>query len=732
MIIRKPFKTPTLLLKNAPLTKIACLTLGLVSASISASHAQEVALLDGPVSSDSGLNLDDGFNFYTNSEDTDDTSMSVFDSHGTVVARIAAEAYSGGIVPLVITDGDLTGADEGLVRSARNAALESLLTRSTVSVVGITWNTSGVVDTSSPLISQLSAAGKVVAILAGDDSAAQPNALALSSFNNLGVVIVGATDADGEILPDSNRAGSAAAKYVAISGLPTPGALTGDTSFATARLAGIAGAVLLQNPNLTAAQVIDVILQSAEDRGDTGTDDVYGRGVILNAQQVLNNVIGDVTVPTTPGTPVTPVDPSTDSVGGGGGGGAAVILLGGALAGALMLRKKPSDKLEKTLVLDSYGRSFETDLNKQIEINDGSLHLNQFFHSLKQQTNGHSFASQIEVPRLRTQVTFQVAELIDPRIDFIEYFATPGDVGIEPRQSTAAFAVNSALSDSVSFAAAYNVSADQEFGAGKKLTSNGQFGSSSFLSGQSFGSVLSGFSTQANTSSLAYKPSKNGKVSMKLGLVSVDETERFNQQSLSTLFEGEYKFDDNAGISLQFGQIEEEGSVLGGGGGGIFGVEGATTYAINLGGNLKLGKKFALVGNYGIGRTSVESSNNSLLKDFSNIRSNWYSLGLVGNNVWRAKDQFGLAFAQPLKVQAGEVDYSIPFGRLSNGNIAFDTERVNLADTDATEHTMDVYYRTMVTDKFEVGAFMSYRQNPNHVSDHGDDAMVMATVRFWQ
>jgi len=156
------------------------------------------------------------------------------------------------------------------------------------------------------------------------------------------------------------------------------------------------------------------------------------------------------------------------------------------------------------------------------------------------------------------------------------------------------------------------------------------------------------------------------------------------------------------------------------------------TYAINVSGSLKLNPHFALIGNYGIGRTAVESSDNSLLKDFSNLRSDWYSLGLVGNNVWRDHDQFGLAFAQPLKIQSGQVDYSIPFSRLENGNIGFDTERVNLADTNATEHVVEAYYRTMLTDKFELGAFMSYRQNPNHVSDHGDDAVVMATVRFWQ
>lgn len=709
------------------LSKIACLSLGLLSAAMGSAHAQQVALLDAPISSTAGLNLVDGFNYFINSEDTDVASMSEAESHGTVVARIAAESFSGEIVPLVVTDGDLTAANEGQVRNARNNALESILTRPSVSVVGVTWNTAGVVDTSTPIITQLSNAGKVVAILAGDDNSSQPNALALSSFNQLGIIIVGATDANGDLLPGSNRAGSTAAKYVAISGLSTVGLLAGDTSLATARLSGIAGAVLAQNPNLTSAQVVDVILQSAEDRGDTGTDEVYGRGVIRNSQQVLSNVIGPITVPTVPTTPEV-----NDTGSGGGGGGAAILLVGGALAGALLLRKKPSDKLEKTLVLDSYGRSFETDLNEQVEINDGSLHLNQFFYALNQQANGHTIASQIELPGLRTQVAFQASSLVDPRIDFIEYFATPGDVGIESKETSVAFAINSLLSDSVSFAAGYNVSPDQEFGAASELDSSSQFGSISFLSGQSFGSVLSGFSAQANTSSLSYSPTKNGKTNFKLGLVSVDEMERFNQQSLSTLFEGEYKFDDNAGMSLQFGQIEEKGSVLGGGGGGVFGVEGSTTYAINLAGNVKVSNKFSMVGNYGLGRTSVDSSNDSLLNDFSSLRSNWYSVGLIGNNVWRAKDQLGIAFAQPLKVQSGEVDYSIPVGRLNNGDIGFDTERVNLADTNATEHTLEAYYRTMLTDKFELGGFMSYRQNPNHVSDNGDDAVIMATVRFWQ
>jgi len=107
-------------------------------------------------------------------------------------------------------------------------------------------------------------------------------------------------------------------------------------------------------------------------------------------------------------------------------------------------------------------------------------------------------------------------------------------------------------------------------------------------------------------------------------------------------------------------------------------------------------------------------------------------LGLIGNNVFRGRDQLGLAFSQPIKISSGDVTYSIPNSRFANGDIGFDTERVNLSETNATERNIEGYYRTMLTDKLELGGFMSYRQNPNHVSDQGDDTIVMATVRFWK
>ena len=87
---------------------------------------------------------------------------------------------------------------------------------------------------------------------------------------------------------------------------------------------------------------------------------------------------------------------------------------------------------------------------------------------------------------------------------------------------------------------------------------------------------------------------------------------------------------------------------------------------------------------------------------------------------------------QPLKITSGHVDYSIPKHYNLDGSIHFDIDRINLADSGATEHTVETYYRTKLTDKLEVGSYFSYRHNPNHSAEFGDDFIVMGTLRHHQ
>ncbi|MBT8114705.1 MAG: S8/S53 family peptidase [Arenicella sp.] len=688
-------------------------------------HAQQVALLDSGADPDQGFNLAPGFNYFLNTDDTSDVSTREGEGHGTVSTRLVAESFDGQIVPFVVTDGTRLRQFEPESMIARDSALSDILGRDEVRVIGITWGTEGITGSAAPLLPELSNANKVIAIMAGNEFSSQPNALATTSFNLAGVIIVGATDADGVLFPEANRAGTTAAKYVAAIGLPELTATVGGASWATARIAGIAGAVLQQNPNLTAAEVVQVILESAEDRGDEGIDAEYGRGFIANAQQVLNNVIGPVTIPTQP------IDNGStlgSSGGGGGGGGGAGLLVGGALIGALVLMRKPKEKLEKTLVLDSYGRTFQIDLGEQTVVDDDILHLTDFFHALDQTSVSDGFY----VPELNTEVAFAATTNEDHRFDMIEYFAAPDDVVINEQQANMSVALGSKLTQSVDFTAGYQVSPGAAFGRAADLQSHKTFGVSSFISGQSFDSLLSGFSSRANTMNLAYKPGSSDKATLNLGLVSIDEKRRFGQQSFSSILEAKFKFNERIGSSLQYGQIQERGSVFGGAAGGVFGVKTATTHAVNIGAFVTATDKLTLVANYGLGRTSVDSSVDSLLSGFSGLRSDWYSLGMIGNNIFRAQDQLGVSLSQPLKIRSGEVNFSIPTARDLNGDIAFDTERLDLAETNATEHRAEAYYRTMLTDKLEFGSFVLYRQNPNHVRDYGNETLFMATLRYRQ
>jgi hypothetical protein len=699
-------------------SRLVAMTVSAIAIISANAHAQQVALLDSGIDPDAGYNVVQGFNYFLNSSDTSDVSDREGEGHGTVSARLVTEAFSGEIVPFVITDGQSLQLFEDQVRAARDSALSDILGRDDVRVIGITRATPGVAGSAAPLLPQLSDANKVIVIMAGNNVSSQPSVLATGSFNLRGVIIVGATDADGVLLPESNRAGTTQNRYVAANGLPSSDAALGGSSWAAARISGIAGAVLMQNPNLTAEEVVDIIFRSTEDRGAVGIDAEYGRGVILNAAQVLNNAIGPTVVP------VDPITPPNNS----GGGGGAGLLLGGAVAAALLLLRKPKAKLEKTLVLDSYGRAFQIDLGDHIEVSDGRLHLDDFFHGLSQTSVGNQFL----LPELNTMVAFGASTNDDHRFDMIEYFGMPGDVVLENQQAEVSVAMRSKLTSQIDLSTGYRVSPHQTYGAVSQLDSHELFGSSSFISGQAFSSVLSGFGAQAQTASLNYHPKKFRNASLKFGLASVDQKQDFGLDSMSSILQAGYQFNDNGGLSMQFGQIEENGSLFGGAAGGVFGVETATTYAVNLSGNIKASENVSIVANYGMGRTHVDASENSLLKDFSSLSSDWYSLGIVGNNVFRATDQVGFAMSQPLKIRSGGVDYSIPNSRKFNGDIGFDRERINLSDTGATERNVEAYYRTMLSDKMEFGGFISFRQNPNHVSENGDDLLLMATLRYRQ
>jgi len=94
--------------------------------------------------------------------------------------------------------------------------------------------------------------------------------------------------------PTSNYAGLAKNKYIVAPGATNAASHASDTeyvssngtSFAAPLVAGAAALIREAYPALTAAQVVQVLLNSADDLGDAGVDEVYGHGM-LNIEAAL-------------------------------------------------------------------------------------------------------------------------------------------------------------------------------------------------------------------------------------------------------------------------------------------------------------------------------------------------------------------------------------------------------------------------------------------------------------
>jgi hypothetical protein len=171
------------------------------------------------------------------------------------------------------------------------------------------------------------AAGMVIAAAAGNADTGQPPAsspgwparFAIDPAYNGQIIAVGALNAAGnDIASFSARAGVAQNFYILAPGenvvsgcgLPsttTPGTTVcyqgSGTSFATPVVSGAAALLIGAFPNLSAHEVVDILLRSARDMGAPGTDAIYGRGALdiarafspLGALSVPNSV-GEITV----------------------------------------------------------------------------------------------------------------------------------------------------------------------------------------------------------------------------------------------------------------------------------------------------------------------------------------------------------------------------------------------------------------------------------------------------
>lgn len=180
------------------------------------------------------------------------------------------------------TSGGCTHSDNAIARGLDVATAQG------ARVANISLGGSSANATLRAALGRATAAGMVVVISAGNDSQANPSDFALlaNDPNARGqVLVVGSHDAGKTISSFSNRAGSTASVFLTAPGeslrtIDENGtAVMGDgTSFSAPLVSGAIALLAQAFPNLSGAQIVQLLLESADDLGTTGTDSTYGRG----------------------------------------------------------------------------------------------------------------------------------------------------------------------------------------------------------------------------------------------------------------------------------------------------------------------------------------------------------------------------------------------------------------------------------------------------------------------
>lgn len=264
------------------------------------------------------------------------------DNHGSLVSGvIAAEvndfgtigvAYNASIISIRADISDCTDPDDtSCFRASDLANSLDYAVANGARIINLSLGGEGRLGTAFENAMQRAVnAGVVFAIASGNEAVETPSTAANPQWPGRyasdprfagSVIVVGAHDANNIMTDFSNRAGVSASTY--LSG-PGRDIITGcdgtscfrasGTSFSSPAVAGALALLLEAFPNLTGRDAVNILLTSARDAGDAGTDVVYGRGLLDIARAF--QPIGTTSSPQSSGASVTVVTEPGSYIGG--------------------------------------------------------------------------------------------------------------------------------------------------------------------------------------------------------------------------------------------------------------------------------------------------------------------------------------------------------------------------------------------------------------------------------
>lgn len=504
---------------------------------------------------------------------------------------------------------------------------------------------------------------------------------AFGNLKDLTVVSV-AVDQNNQIADFSNRCGVAKDYCIAAPGVDIMGyadaenssyvgAYKGEgTSFSAPVVSGALAFLMGAYPNLTAAQAIDLIFETATDLGDKGVDTVYGHGLLnLDAATAPQ---GTMTVAT------------ADSVNG-----KSVNLDETHLKMPRIMKGIVHQMPVKFAAFDKYQRSFMMPTSSIVSVNESdgknfqnALHRFMKFDSVKTIGNEDtpmqfSFSTATNTDSELGVGSMDVSwHLNNTSVRF--YYMEDGAYGMGDYVDRTAVNPFMAMDNAYGFENAYRLNDKYAFSFGLASGDNALF---------------------------------------KTNEDDMDDADRLS------VFQGgaTYTPNDKVSFGLVSGMMAEENAFMGLHGNGGFDMENTRTYYAGITAQLKPIQNLTLTGAYYYGMTP-----STRLNDFmqtGKLHSDAFSFDARYH--FDDAQYVGMVLSSPLRVRSGYTDLTLPTGRDYYSDTVYnETHRLKMAP-EAREWDTGVYGQFNLAENIRAKMQGLVRFNPEHQADVKPDYQVM-------
>ncbi len=663
------------------------------------------------------------------------------DGHGTAVTRVIAAAkddrdvhgiaFNATILALRADQaGSCTTPDAGETEancSFFDSAIAAGINRAVdagARVINISLGGAGGATTSlRNAINRATSAGIVVVVSAGNEAndaapAFDPNnpspfAQALVANGNGLVIIATSVNDQGVISDFSNKAGASQNTVLSALGQGICCEYQNDTiyrfdqngqtfvrvfngtSFSAPQVAGAAALLAQAFPNLTGAQIVNLLLTSARDAGATGTDAIYGRGILDIARAFAP--AGTTTLAGT--TTIVPVAGN-----------------GGTTSGA-MGDVALSNRSLNAVILDSYGRAYDIDLAHGLNataqrlrltpalVNQGrSVSVSAGTTELAFSISGNSVGGAQILPLALSDWQQRQARILAGRV-------------------SAAISKDMRFSLGIRQAAAGQVAALQGMQAAAFLTATEARHENGFerLPGNSF-ALRQQVGTFGLTGSVEVGEAQ---LYERAGIeFARNSTNRYPYSTIAMSFDRQI---GPARLALGASWMREDQTILGARFADFIGQGGARSLFVDGNGVVQLGRDWSLGASWRQGRTyanaGVSVAGQSLLK------SDAFSFDVSRSNAVMRGDRLAFRVAQPLRVTTGGLSLNLPIAYdYATLTPTFGVRRFSLAPT-GREISSELAW-VMPLDGGYFSSNIFWRQEPGHFESAPEDVGVAFRLQF--